>query len=211
MSGGWLITFEGGEGTGKSTQLRLLEQRLTARGIAVVVTREPGGTQLAEAVRGLLLDPTQAPDGLSELLLLAAARHDHVVRVVAPALARGEIVLCDRYTDSSMVYQGIVRQVGESVTEQINHLATGGLVPDLTLIFDMDPEAAVARARSRNLDRNNHQSRLDDEPSHFHRKVREGYLRLAERQPQRLRLIDAGADQETVFKRLLEHLPEELR
>jgi dTMP kinase len=211
MRRGWFITFEGGEGTGKSTQLRLLQQWLERRGAQVEVTREPGGTGLAEAIRALLLDPRQEPDGLSELFLLAAARRDHVVQVIAPALERGEVVLCDRFADSSLVYQGMVRRVGEEVTGQVNQLATGGLEPDLTIVLDMDPEVAVTRARLRNADCDDNLSRLDDEPDDFHRRIAEGYRRLAELLPHRVRVVDAAADEETVFERLLVHLPEELQ
>jgi dTMP kinase len=211
MVRGWFITFEGGEGTGKSTQLRLLQQWLESRGAQVMVTREPGGTRLAEGIRALLLDPCQEPDGLSELFLLAAARRDHVVQVIEPALARGEVVLCDRFADSSLVYQGMVRKVGEEVTGQVNQLATGGLEPDLTIVLDMDPEVAVTRARLRNADRDDAQSRLDDEPDDFHRQIAAGYRRLAELLPHRARMVDAAADKETVFERLLVHLPKELR
>jgi dTMP kinase len=179
MSRGWFITFEGGEGTGKSTQLGLLNDWLTTLGHTTVVTREPGGTSLAEAVRALLLDPELEPDGLSEIFLLEASRHDHVERVIRPAVEKGAVVLCDRFTDSSLVYQGLVRGLGWDEVTRLNRLATGGLEPDLTLVFDMDPEAALARAHRRNSEGSARESRLDDEPAQFHRRVREGFLELA--------------------------------
>jgi len=211
MQRGWFITFEGGEGTGKTTQIRRLAAHLEALGRTVVLTREPGGTPVAEAARAVLLDPALEPLGLSELFLLEAARHDHVARVVRPALDRGEVILCDRYADSSTVYQGMVRGIGIERVEELNDLATGGLDPDLTLILDLDPEAGVTRARSRNATGDGSESRLDDEPAEFHRSVRDGFLRLAVRYPHRVRVIDATGEPDTVFDRLLAVLPKDLR
>jgi dTMP kinase len=208
---GIFITFEGGEGTGKSTQIERLRDRLAASGREVVVTREPGGTPLAEAVRRILLDPDQRPDGLVELFLLEAARRDHVERVIRPALARGAVVLCDRYADSSTVYQGMVRGVGVDTVLSLNRLATGGLEPDLTVVLDVELNEAMGRVEDRNSRRPAATSRIDDEPASFHRRVREGYLELARRFPERVRVVDATADRESVFKRVLEVLPEELR
>lgn len=211
MLTGWFVTFEGGEGTGKSTQVGLLAEHLRELGLTVVVTREPGGTPVAEAARAVLLDPTLEPDGLSELFLLEAARRDLVQRVIRPALERGEVVLCDRYADSSTVYQGMVRGVGEERTAELNRIATGGLVPHLTIILDLDHESAVKRARSRNAVGGGSESRLDDEPEAFHRRVREGFLRLAEREPARFRVVSGEGSPGEVFERILETLPEELR
>lgn len=211
MPRGWFITFEGGEGTGKSTQIRLLAEYLRARGRVVVVTREPGGTPVAEAARGVLLDPGLEPDGLSELFLLEAARHDLVEAVIRPALVRGEVLLCDRYADSSIVYQGMVRGVGEARTAELNRIATGGLQPDLTIVLDLDHESGVERARSRNAEGDGSESRLDDEPAAFHRRVREGFLSLAEREPARIRVVSADGGPEEVFERILAALPEGLR
>jgi dTMP kinase len=211
MSRGYFITFEGGEGTGKSTQLMLLNDWLRTLGHKTIVTREPGGTQLAEAVRALLLDPELEPDGLSEIFLLEAARRDHVERVIRPAIEDGGIVLCDRFTDSSLVYQGLVRGLGWDEVAGLNRLATGGLDPDLTLVFDMDPEAALARAHNRNSEESFRESRLDDEPAEFHRRVREGFLELAQREPTRVRVVDADGPPDEVFARVHPALPEDLR
>jgi dTMP kinase len=211
MSRGYFITFEGGEGTGKSTQLGFLDDWLKTLGHTTVVTREPGGTKLAEAVRTLLLDPELEPDGLSEIFLLEASRHDHVERVIRPAIRDGAVVLCDRFTDSSLVYQGLVRGLGWDEVAKLNRLATGGLDPDLTLVFDMDPEAALARAHTRNSEGSLRESRLDDEPAGFHRRVREGFLELAECEPDRVRVIDADGPPEKVFARIHPVLPEPLR
>jgi dTMP kinase len=211
MSRGWFITFEGGEGTGKSTQLALLDEWLRTLGHSTVLTREPGGTALAEAIRTLLLDPELEPDGLSEIFLLEASRRDHVERVIRPALEVGAVVLCDRFTDSSLVYQGVVRGLGWDEVAALNRLATGGLEPDLTLVFDMDPEKALDRARSRNSAGTARESRLDDEPADFHRSVREGFLELARREPDRVRVVDAAGRPEKVFARIGPMLPEDFR
>jgi dTMP kinase len=211
MAKGWFITFEGGEGTGKSTQLRLLDDWLRALGHRTVHSREPGGTPVAEAVRAVLLDPALEPDGLSEIFLLEAARHDHVERVVRPAMAAGAVVLCDRFTDSSLVYQGLVRGLGFEEVEKLNRLATGGLEPDLTIVLDMDPEIALTRAHARNSEGSVSESRLDDEPAEFHRRIREGFLELAEREPDRVRVIAADGQPDKVFARIHPVLPEALR
>lgn len=210
MRRGVFITFEGGEGTGKSTQIERLAERLRDRGRDCVVTREPGGTELAEAIRAVLLNPEHAPDGLSELFLLEAARHDHVERVIRPALERGAVVLCDRFADSSWVYQGVVRGLGEREVEQLNEVATGGLEPDLTLVLDLDPRQALGRALDRNVAASNCESRLDDEPLAFHEAVRRGFLRLAERFPHRVRVVDAAGDADEVHGRVVVLLPAEL-
>ncbi len=211
MPRGWFITFEGGEGTGKSTQIEMLAEHLRERGLTVLVTREPGGTPLAEAVRAVLLDPTLDPDGLTELFLLEAARRDHVEWVVRPAVARGEVVLSDRYADSSTVYQGMVRGVGVERVVELNRIATGGLDPDLTVVLDFDHEAGLLRARSRNAEGDGSESRLDDEPSAFHRRVREGFLHLARTSPDRVRVVSAEGDSHEVFSNVLAVLPKELR
>jgi dTMP kinase len=211
MHVGFFITFEGGEGTGKTTQIQKLAEHLETKGHTVVLTREPGGTPVAEAARAVLLDPALDPDGLTELFLLEAARRDHVERIVRPALARGEVVISDRYADSSTVYQGMVRGLGEELVIQLNRLATSDLEPELTVVFDLDPEAGVSRARSRNAEGDGSESRLDDEPDEFHRQVRAGFLRLAELHPDRVRVIDASGDPAAVFSRLTGVLPEELR
>jgi len=211
MTRAWFITFEGGEGTGKTTQIRRLAEHLEAVGRNVVLTREPGGTPVAEAARAILLDPALEPDGLTELFLLEAARHDHVENVILPALERGAVVLCDRFADSSTVYQGMVRGLGEELVIQLNRLATTDLDPDLTIVFDLDPADGVDRARSRNAGGDGAESRLDDEPAGFHRRVRQGFIRLAELHPERVRIVDASGGPDDVFDRLLATLPEDLR
>ncbi len=196
---GRLITFEGGEGCGKSTQLELTARRLEAMGREVVRTREPGGTALAEAARRIILDPGLDPDPVTELFLLEAARRDHVRRVVEPALARGAVVLSDRFTDSSTVYQGLVGGIAADTVEELNRLATGGLVPDLTVVLDLDPEEALARVGRRN---GTGGSRQDAKPLEFHRRVAEGFRELARRHPERIRLVDGSGPVEAVFERV---------
>jgi len=207
---GWFITFEGGEGTGKSTQLELLGSHLTRLGMDTVLTREPGGTALAEAIRAVVTDPEHEPDGLSEMLLMEAARHDHVERVIRPGLDRGAVVLSDRFADSTTVYQGMVRDIGIDVAERLNALATGDLAPDLTVLLDMDPKTALARALERNLGSAN-SCRFDNESETFHRLVRDGFLRVARMHPGRVRVTDAGGEPDEVHRRIVAILPEELQ
>ncbi len=202
MSDGILITFEGGEGTGKSTQMERLAQRFRDQGREVVVTREPGGTPIAEVIRNILLDPGLEPDGMTELFLLEAARHDHVEGLIRPALERGAVVLADRFADSSTVYQGFVRGLGAAVVRQLNIMATGGLEPDLTLVFDLDPDEAIGRAHGRNAAEGS-ASRLDEEPLAFHREIRQAFLRLAQAVPERIRVVDATGSEDEVFGRVL--------
>ena len=210
MLKGWFISFEGGEGTGKSTQIERLTRYMRERGQQVVVTREPGGTPVAEAARAVILDPALEPDGLTELFRLEAARRDHVLRVIRPALEVGRVVLCDRFADSSVVYQGLVRGVGVDRAIDLNRIATDGLEPDLTVVLDLDHESGLERARTRNSQGDGAESRLDDEPEEFHRRVREGFLQLAEASPNRFRVVAADGSPDDVFGRILAVIPEEL-
>ena len=187
---GLFITFEGGEGSGKSTQIARLAARLSARGLVSVRTREPGGTPLGEGVRDLLLDPERRPSPMTEALLLEAARAELVAGVIRPALAAGRVVLCDRYDDSTLAYQGGGRGLDDATLRALNRAATGGLVPDLTLLFDLEPELGLARRTSAPGPTN----RLDREPLEFHLKVRRRYLELAAAEPSRWRRLDASAD-----------------
>jgi dTMP kinase len=182
------ITFEGGEGSGKSTQIARLDARLRARGEDPLVTREPGGTPLAEGIRGLLLDPAQRPGATAEALLMVAARADLVAGVLRPALAAGRIVLCDRYGDSTLAYQGAGRGLDLAMLAAWNRAATGGLTPDLTLLFDADPAIGLARRAGAAQATN----RLDREPTEFHHRVRAGFLALARAEPGRWSILDAA-------------------
>jgi len=186
---GLFVTFEGGEGSGKSTQIERLAARLAARGLDPLRTREPGGTPLGEGVRELLLDPARRPSAMTEALLLESARAELVAAVIRPALAAGRVVLCDRYDDSTLAYQGGGRGLDEATLRALNRAATGGLVPALTLLFDLDPEQGLAR-RSLAGPTN----RLDRESLEFHLRVRRRYLELAAAEPARWRVLDASAD-----------------
>jgi dTMP kinase len=184
---GRLITFEGGEGAGKSTQLARLAAALRGAGCPLVTTREPGGTPGAEAVRELLIGGgPERWTPLSETLLVQAARHDHVTRVIAPALAAGRWVLCDRFSDSTRVYQGIAGELGLALIDRLHHTIFGDLLPDLTLILDVPVVIGLARrqaARSGN--------RFEHKPESYHERVREGFLALARAEPDRCIVIDA--------------------
>jgi len=191
---GLFVTLEGGEGTGKSTQVARLESRLRARGIDPLITREPGGTPFAERVRSLLLDPALSPGAVSEALLMEAARADLVTHLVRPALAAGRLVVCDRFDDSTLAYQGAGRGLDAAWLAAMNAGATGGLKPDLTLLFDLDPETGLAR-RVRAGEGTN---RLDREPPEFHARVRARFLELARAEPRRFVILDATRDPEAL-------------
>ena len=182
---GFFITFEGGEGAGKSTQIRMLAEALQAAGHEVLVTREPGGTPLAEAIRGLLLNAGEPPAAMTQALLFAAARHDHVSRVIRPAMRAGQIVLCDRFADSTRAYQG--EALAEDALEATILLGTAGLVPDLTFLLDLAPEVGLGRARMRGAAGD----AFERADIAFHERVRGRFLALAEREPDRVLVVDA--------------------
>jgi dTMP kinase len=192
---GKFIVLEGGEGAGKSTVQAALAQRLHAAGRDTVVTREPGGTPLGERVRAILLDAEAAGEPLAELLLFEAARAQLVETVIRPAIGRGSVVICDRFTASSVAYQGFGRGLGREVVERANEIATGGLTPDLTLLLDVPVEAGLAR-RSREGTANH----FDVEAAAFHERVREGFLELARESPNYWRIIDASRPLDEVLE-----------
>ncbi|MDH2201675.1 dTMP kinase [Ectopseudomonas oleovorans] len=185
---GLFITLEGPEGAGKSTNREYLAERLRERGIDVLLTREPGGTPLAERIRELLLDPSDEPMAAdTELLLVFAARAQHLQQVIRPALAKGSVVLCDRFTDATYAYQGGGRGLSIERIAQLEQFVQGELRPDLTLIFDLPVEVGLARAAARGrLDR------FEQEGRGFFEAVRQAYLQRAEQAPQRYRVLDAG-------------------
>jgi len=191
---GRFVTFEGGEGSGKSTQLARLAARLTAQGLDPLVTREPGGTPVAEGIRALLLDPALEPGALAEALLMEAARAELVAAVIRPALAAGRVVLCDRYADSTLAYQGAGRGLDLAMLAGWNRVATGGLVPDRTLLFDLDPAVGLSRRQVAAGVPN----RLDRESLAFHTRVRAQYLALACAEPGRIAVIAADQAAETI-------------
>jgi dTMP kinase len=190
---GIFITLEGIDGTGKSTQMRLLIKHLRQRGYRVVETREPGGTRLGERVRGILLaSRTGKLAPLAELALMYAARAQHLEEVVRPALARGALVVSDRFNDASLAYQGYGRQIGEATVGVLDRIICGTTQPDLTLLLDLDPGAALARAQGREVRRNSAHSRFESQGLKFHQRVRAGYLALARKQPRRVKVVSAG-------------------
>lgn len=200
MTTGRFITFEGGEGAGKSTQVRLLAERLTAAGLATVVTREPGGTPFAEKVRDLILAPESAPKApLAEALLFSAARADHLDQLIRPALARGDWVISDRFSDSTRAYQGAAGGLAPHTISDIERLALGDTQPHLTLVLDLDPKVGLARANQR---RGAHSpgawvvtDTFEGRDLDFHIRLRQGFLDIARAEPARVAVIDAFQNQ----------------
>ncbi len=199
---GLFLNFEGTEGCGKSTQLRLLAQRLRQEGYQTLETVEPGGTPIGAQIRRILLDPAnQDLSPTAELLLYFASRAQNVDERIQPALAAGRIVLTDRFTDSSMAYQGYGRGLGVQTVRDLDRIACRGLAPDLTFIFDIDLETGLRRARSRNSDQDTvHESRMDEQALEFHRRVRDAYHLMAAGEAERFRVIDANFDPDTVHQ-----------
>lgn len=205
---GRFITLEGGEGVGKSTQLAALARELRARGRNVVVSREPGGSAGAEAIRELLLHhPADAWSPQTEALLFAAARSDHVARVIRPALARGDWLICDRYIDSSRAYQGGAGGLDDAAVMALHAIGSDGLLPDRTLLLNISAQEAEKRREGRILDRSD---RFEDRPANYHDEVRSAFIAMAEKEPERFRIINADADAATVTGRLLAALDDML-
>jgi len=192
---GTFITFEGIDGSGKSTQLRLLNNFLQENGCNAVVTREPGGTQLGLRLRAALLDAHEEVDPLTELLVFAADRAQHVRRKLRPALEAGLVVISDRYADATVAYQGAGRGFSPELIAEIVRLATGGLKPDLTLLFDVSVDESTVRTTRRSKARNT-RDRLDIEHADFHTRVRDAYLRIAADEPERVKPIDSSGSVE---------------
>ena len=197
MSGrGRFIAFEGGEGAGKSTQARLLADALAARGIDCVVTREPGGTPGAEAIRALLLDPALPQwEPAAEAMLFAAARSDHVAHLIEPALAAGSWVICDRFVDSSLAYQGGAGGLGEAAIRALHRVGSYGLLPDLTMLLETDPQTTAARIQARD---GGVADKIGGRGAAFHEDVAAAFERLAEAEPARFRRIDASGSPDEV-------------
>ena len=196
------ITIEGPEGSGKTTAVDTAVKELEKMGYQIVRTREPGGTPIAEQIRNVILDKNNvAMDQRTEALLYAASRRQHLVEKVWPALKEGKIVICDRYLDSSLAYQGGARGLGVDNILQVNSFATEGTFPDLTLVFDIDPQLGLARIAANS---NREVNRLDLEKIEFHKKVRNTFLELAKRYPERFVVIDASQSREEVARKTLE-------
>ena len=197
---GKLITFEGGEGCGKSTQVALLWKAMQEADIAVCKTREPGGSPGAERIRSLLVSGDKdAWDPLTETLLFYAARLDHVNKMIKPALESDEIVLCDRFADSTLVYQGIAKNVPESFIRSLHSLTLGTFTPDLTILLDIDPAIGLERAGKRSGD----ETRFESMNLEFHQSVRNGFLALAKAEPQRFAIINADQPPEAVHTEIM--------
>jgi len=184
---GFFITIEGCEGCGKSTQSRLLKKYLENKGFKVVLTREPGGSTVAEQVRNILLNPKLKIAPLCELMLYESARVQHIEDIVKPNLAKGCVVICDRFTDSTIAYQGYGRKIDIKTIEKLNNIATLGINPDLTIYLDIDPKIGIVRAKAKKCFNNG--DRIERENIKFHNDVRRGFLALAKKYPKRIKTI----------------------
>ncbi len=199
------VTFEGGEGSGKTTQLARAAERLRAGGHDVLATKEPGGTAIGEKIRAILLDVAHGHlDPVSEWLLYEADRRQHVEEVLRAEVAAGRFVLCDRYSDATEAYQQVGRGVDRALVQRVDALARGGLVPDLTLLYDLPPEEGLLRAHARDR----HVGRFEGTALEFHRNVREAYLAIARREPGRVRVVSAAGTAEETFAETWRHLAE---
>jgi dTMP kinase len=200
---GTFITFEGIDGCGKTTQLRMLGERLRAAGRTVVETVEPGGTEIGRQIRKIVLDARNAElKARAELLLYFASRAQNVEQVIQPALAQGAIVLCDRFTDSTLVYQGCGRGLPREPILELDRIACGGLQPDITLLIDIDLATSSERFRRRNERIGSAETRIDDESAAFHARVRDGYLALAEHDPGRITVVNGAESSGAVAKEI---------
>ncbi len=200
---GTFITFEGGEGSGKSTQARMLAGYLKHAGYDVVQTREPGGTAIGDAIRTILLNPELSEmNNVTELLLLSASRAQNVAERIKPGLERGNIVVCDRYTDSTLAYQGYGRDFDLGLLKSLNKIATGGVMPDFTILLDVPVELGLARSKA--LDKEDagqgQADRFELEDIEFHRRLRKGFLKMAEKEPERFIIIPVDKDIETTHR-----------
>lgn len=199
MKKGLFITFEGGEGSGKSTQAKLLYQYFLQKNIPVHLTREPGGTALAEKLRTIMLQSPGVKDPLTEMLIISAARRDHVEQFIKPKLEEGEIVISDRFFDSSYVYQGYVKQLDLDMLKQINALAIGNFEPDCTFLLDIDPQYALKRISSDEREVNHY----DQQSLDFHHAIRNGFLEVAKTFKHRVQMIDAREKVEAINEKII--------
>ncbi len=200
---GLFITFEGMDGSGKTTQMRRLAERLRGSGRTVIETVEPGGPPISTKIRRILLDSAnQELSPTTELLLYFASRAQNVDEWIKPALDRGDIVISDRFTDSSLVYQGHGRGLGAEAVEALDRIACRGIRPDLTLLVDVDPDFSLARARARNAAEPHCETRMDDQAIEFHRRVYQAYHRLAAAEPDRVRIVNGRADIDAIEREI---------
>ena len=196
-----LITFEGGEGSGKTTQSQILYNTLKEKGFEVIKTREPGGTKFAETIREILVQgESNKINNISELLLFAAARADHVQKVIKECLQDNKIVICDRFTDSTLAYQGYAGNLDLDLVKEVNRISIGEISPDLTFIFDIDPTLGIERA----LGENNKETRFEEKDIMYHKKIRDGYMDIARDNPDRCVVINGTIDIEQISKKILE-------
>ena len=202
------ITFEGVEGSGKTTQIERLKQYLVDQGISCMITREPGGTPIGERVRKILLNPEHhGMDPLTELLLYEAARVQHIREVLKPQLRKKTVILCDRFDDASVAYQGYGRKLDLSLVERSNRLATQGIRPNVTFLLDCPSHLGLGRALRRNRRlRQEKEGRFEKEKLQFHRRVRKGYLSIAKKEPHRVKVIDTRQGSDKVFQEIRRHL-----
>jgi dTMP kinase len=203
------ITLEGIEGAGKTTQVENIVAFFKSRGYECLVTREPGGTAVGERIRGILLDPAHVRlDPAAELLLYMADRVQHIRSVIEPGIAGGRVVICDRFFDATLVYQGYARGIDKALIRKLHHLVCDDLQPDVTLLFDLDPAVGLERAwrQIRNGSRTDTETRFEQEKLDFHRKVRAGYLELARMEPGRIRIVDAGRPEQHVSQAIIQIL-----
>ena len=203
------ITFEGIEGSGKTTQIKRLYEFLRKSGHDCVMTREPGGTAIGKKIRAILLDPESAAmDPFTELLLYTADRAQHAKEILSPLLSAGKTILCDRYFDATVAYQGYARGLDIELINDLHRLMVEGLKPDVTLLLDLAPEKGLSRAWSQLNSgmRIESESRFEEETIAFHRRVRDGYLALARKEPRRFRVIDAGRNETLVYEEILKNL-----
>jgi len=197
---GYFITFEGGEGSGKSTQLKLLSTYFEKSGLPFIATREPGGSENAEKIRSLLVSgAVDSWNPVTETLLFTAARSDHLNRIVKPAITEGKIVICDRFFDSTLVYQGIGKGIGEIYIKSLHNMVFGNFMPDLTVILDIAPEIGLKRADARRGNEN----RFEQLDIKFHQNIREGFLQIAQNEMERCVVLDATKDTETLHKQIV--------
>lgn len=211
---GTFITFEGGEGSGKSTQARLLAGHLKQKGRDVLATREPGGTEIGDAIRAVLLNPEFSEMGnVTELLLLASSRAQNVHERIKPGLERGAVVICDRFIDSTLAYQGYGRNFDLKLLQALNRLATGGVTPDLTILLDLPVEVGLERARAleKKESKSGEGDRIEQLDIGFHRRLRKGFLELAGREPERFRILEVTEGIEATRERVFEIVENFLR